>query len=87
MLLPNVSRKLALAMLDELRRRVLDARFRAKDVRLSITQGLCRVDPECSLTDREILARANAAKSFAKTAHKGSIAVVESPTWEPALST
>ena len=66
---------------------MLDARFRAKDVRLSITQGLCRVDPECALTDREILARANAAKAFAKTARKGSIAVVEAPAWEPALAT
>ena len=36
---------------------------------------------------REILARANAAKAFAKTERKGSIAVVESPTWEPAPST
>jgi len=64
---------------------VLDARFRAKNVRLSITQGVCRVDPECPLTDREILARANAAKAFAKTTRKGSIAVAEAPGWEPAL--
>lgn len=84
-LLPNMSRKLALVMLDELRRRVLEARFRAKDVRLSITQGVCRVDPECPFTDREILARANSAKAFAKSARKGSIALVEAPTWEPQL--
>lgn len=85
LLLPNASRKMAIAMLDELRRRVLDARFRAKDVRLSITQGVCRVDPACALTDREILARANNAKAFAKSARKGSIALVETPAWEPAL--
>lgn len=83
--LPNVTTKLATVMLDELRRRVLEARFRAKDVRLSITQGLCRVDAECPLTDREILARANTAKAFAKTTRKGSIALVEGPSWEPEL--
>jgi hypothetical protein len=43
------------------------------------------VDPECPLTDREILARANAAKAFAKTARKGSIAAAEAPGWAPAL--
>jgi diguanylate cyclase (GGDEF)-like protein len=83
--LPNVSRQMAVVMLDELRQRVLEARFRSKEVRLSITQGVCRVDPECPLTDREILARSNAAKAFAKTAKKGSIAFVEAPTWEPAV--
>ena len=85
LLLPNVSRNLAIVMLEELRERVLDARFRAKDVRLSITQGVARVDPECALTDREILTRANAAKAFGKTMRKGSIAVVEAPSWEPEL--
>ncbi len=64
---------------------MLDARFRARNVRLSITQGVCCVDPECSLTDRELLARANLAKAFAKTTRKGSIAVAEAPGWEPAL--
>jgi diguanylate cyclase (GGDEF)-like protein len=84
-LLPNVSWQMAVIMLDELRQRVLDAQFRAKDVRLSITQGVCRVDSECPLTDREILARANAAKAFAKATRKGSIAAVEAPGWAPAL--
>lgn len=83
--LPNASKRMALLMLDELRQRVLEARFRAKDVQLSITQGVCRVDPECPLTDREILARSNAAKAFAKTTRKGSIALAEAPSWEPAL--
>lgn len=84
-LLPNVRPALATVMLEELRDRVLEARFRAKDVRLSITQGVCRVDPECPLTDREILARANTAKAFAKSTRKGSIALVEGPAWEPTL--
>jgi diguanylate cyclase (GGDEF)-like protein len=84
-LLPNASSRMAGVMLDELRQRVRSARFRARDVRLSITQGVCRVDPECPLTDREILAHANAAKAFAKAAHKGSIAVAQAPDWQPAL--
>ena len=82
-LLPNVSRKMAIAMLDELRARVGRARFRAKDVRLSVTAGMCRVDPECPLTDREILARANGAKAFGKAQCKGGVAIAEAPTWEP----
>jgi diguanylate cyclase (GGDEF)-like protein len=82
-LLPNVTRKIALAMLGDLRDRVERARFRIKDVRLSISQGACRVEPECSLGDREILARANVAKVFAKTACKGGIAITEAPDWEP----
>ncbi len=84
-LLPNVSRRMAVVMLDELRTRILAARFRAKDVRLSVTLGVCRVDPECPLTDREILARANVAKGFAKSTQKGRIALVEAPDWEPAI--
>jgi hypothetical protein len=32
-----------------------------------------------------ILARANAAKAFAKTTRKGTIAVVQAPDWKPAI--
>ena len=85
-LTPNASRGTALAMLDDLRTRVARKRFRAKDVRLSVSAGLCQVDADCALTDREILARANAAKSFAKTACKGGVAITEPPTWEPVVA-
>jgi diguanylate cyclase (GGDEF)-like protein len=84
-LLPNVKREIALAMLEDLRGRVGRARFRAKDVKLSISQGVYLVDPECVFTDREILAGANSAKAFAKKACKGKIAIVEAPSWEPAM--
>lgn len=40
------------------------------------------LDPDCHLTDREILARANEAKTRAKSVQKGSIVVVEGPGWD-----
>jgi diguanylate cyclase (GGDEF)-like protein len=84
-LLPNVRRDMALAMVGELRDRVSRAKLRAKDVKLSISGGACIVGPECPFTDREILAHANTAKAFAKKQRKGSIAIVEAPGWTPVL--
>lgn len=84
-LLPNARRELALAMLEDFRTRVTRARLRVKDVKLSVSQGVCLVGPECAFTDREILAHANTAKAFAKKQRKGSIAIVEAPAWSPVL--
>jgi diguanylate cyclase (GGDEF)-like protein len=85
LLLPNRRDELALAMLEDLRQRVIKAKFRAKDVKLSVSQGVAIVGPECAFTDREILAHANTAKAFAKKQKKGSIAIVRAPEWQPAL--
>jgi diguanylate cyclase (GGDEF)-like protein len=84
-LLPNVRRELAVTMLEDLCGRVARAKLRAKDVKLSISTGACIVGPECSFTDREVLAHANTAKAFAKKQKKGSIAIVEAPSWQPML--
>jgi diguanylate cyclase (GGDEF)-like protein len=81
-LLPNAGRKLATMLLDELRERVRACKFRSADVKLSISTGAAIVDPDCYLTDREILARANDAKARAKTQRKGSIVLVEPPAWD-----
>lgn len=48
---------------------------------LSITQGACVVAPDCPLTNREVLARANLAKGRAKNEKKGTIAFVEPPDY------
>jgi hypothetical protein len=39
------------------------------------------VTPDCPLTNREVLARANLAKARAKAEKKGSIALVEPPDY------
>lgn len=85
-LLPNVSTQLATTLLDDLRRRVATCRFRAADVRLSISTGVVVIDPDCHLTDREVLASANAAKSKAKAQRKGSIVLVHPPAWDLATA-
>jgi diguanylate cyclase (GGDEF)-like protein len=81
-LLPNAGSALATTMLGDLRKRLSRARFRSSDVRLSVSTGVVIVDPDCYLTDREILGRANAAKAKAKAVEKGAVVVCEPPTWD-----
>ncbi|MFZ5891056.1 MAG: diguanylate cyclase [Myxococcota bacterium] len=81
LLLPNANRELCLALLADLLVRVNQREF-VRGLRLSISVGLCVVDPECFLTDREIVARANAAKQFAKSAGKGCVGVSLPPDHE-----
>ena len=80
-LLPNAAAPLAAMLLDDLRARITRARFRTTEVKLSISTGVVIVDPDCYLTDREILGRANAAKAKAKAVRKGAIVLCEPPTW------
>lgn len=82
-LVENADRALAETLLDRLRADIAGAVFPGTDVRLTVSQGVCIVDPDCPLTDREILARANVAKAAAK-AHKGSIVYCEAPDYRPA---
>ena len=86
LLLPNVSVTLAPTLLADLRERVASSSWRAKDVRLSITQGASVIDPDCHLTDHEILARTNAGKARAKAERKGSIALMTAPSWDVAAA-
>ncbi|MCK6532727.1 MAG: diguanylate cyclase [Polyangiaceae bacterium] len=87
LLIPNVDRALGETMLDELRRRIGSAVFSGTDIRLSVTLGACLVDPDCPLTDREILGRANMAKARAKAEKKGSIALLEPPDYSVEAAT
>lgn len=81
-LLPNAGARLATLLLADLRERVARCRFRAPDVKLSISTGVVVADPDCHLTDRETLALANAAKAKAKAVRKGSIVLLEPPAWD-----
>ncbi|MFO0555751.1 MAG: diguanylate cyclase [Polyangiaceae bacterium] len=78
-LLPNVDRPMASMMLERLRLRIAGLRFSGTDVKLTVSQGVMMVDPDCPLTDREILGRANAAKAAAKLENKGGIVFAEVP--------
>ncbi|HEY2511322.1 MAG TPA: diguanylate cyclase [Polyangiaceae bacterium] len=79
LLLPNADRETCVALLGELIRRVAAADF--SRTKLNVTVGLCVVDPDCYLTDREILARANDAKQRAKVVAKGSIGLAQAPAY------
>jgi diguanylate cyclase (GGDEF)-like protein len=81
LLLPNADRDIGQALLVELRSRIQRAVFSGTDVRLGVSMGACVVDPDCPLTDREILNRANDAKARAKAERKGSIVIAEPPEY------
>jgi diguanylate cyclase (GGDEF)-like protein len=78
LLIPNCDRSLCAQLLLDLLGRV-NRREIVRGMRLSLSVGLCVVDPECFLTDREIVMRANAAKQAAKAAGKGRVAVTVPP--------
>jgi diguanylate cyclase (GGDEF)-like protein len=77
--LPNADRSTCVTLLRELVSRVAGANFAG--IRLKLTVGLCVVDPDCFLTDREVLSRANEAKEAAKKGSKGAIGVCGSPDY------
>lgn len=74
-LLPNISRGWAIEMLERLQTELARANYKGIDEAPTVSIGVCMVDPECWLTDREVLECANAGKATAKTMGKGSIAV------------
>jgi diguanylate cyclase (GGDEF)-like protein len=78
-LLPSLSRELALAFLDELRRKLAAARYADIDGASTVSIGVCLAEPDCPLTDRELLDRANLAKKFAKDQGKNCTATFAGP--------
>jgi len=73
-LIPSFSRPLAIGFLDELRARLANLSYPEIEEKTTVSIGLCIVDPDCPLTDRELLDRANKAKEFAKNQGKNRIA-------------
>jgi diguanylate cyclase (GGDEF)-like protein len=78
-LLPSLSRPLAVAFLDELRCKLADLAYPDVAEKTTASIGLCIVDSDCPLTDRELLDRANLAKQFAKENGKNRIATFRGP--------
>jgi diguanylate cyclase (GGDEF)-like protein len=74
LLLPGLSRELAVAFLDELRQKLAALEYPDVLQRTTVSIGLCVADPDCPLTDRELRERANLAEGFAKHAGRNCIA-------------
>jgi diguanylate cyclase (GGDEF)-like protein len=74
LLIPNFTKPLTIEFIEELRLRVQELRYDGIKERITISIGLCCVDPDCYLTDLEVESRANTAKSFAKGNGKNCIA-------------
>jgi diguanylate cyclase (GGDEF)-like protein len=78
-LLPSLSKKLAIAFLDELRCKLAAVQYPDIDGAPTVSIGVCLAEPDCPLTDRELRDRANRAKKFAKDQGKNCIATCEGP--------
>jgi len=76
-LLPSLSKELALAFLDELRRKLAALHYPDIGGAPTVSIGVCCAGPDCPLTDRELRDRANQAKKFAKDHGKNCIATYE----------
>jgi diguanylate cyclase (GGDEF)-like protein len=73
-LMPGMSRDLAVYFLDELRRKLAVLEYPDVQEKTTVSIGLCVADPDCSLTDRELREKANAAEAFAKRSGRNCIA-------------
>lgn len=77
LLLPNADKATAVAILDELRRAVSGQVYPDTSRSTTLSIGVFVADADCSLTDTEVLARANRAKAFAKDNGRNRVAVCE----------
>jgi diguanylate cyclase (GGDEF)-like protein len=78
-LVPSMSRRLSIAFLDELRCKLAELGYPDIEGNTTVSIGLCIVESDCPLTDRELRDRANHAKNFAKKNHKNCIATYDGP--------
>ncbi len=76
-LLPSLSKELAIDFLDELRRTLAAVKYPEIQGTPTVSIGACLAGPDCPLTDRELRDRANDAKKFAKENGKNCIATYE----------
>jgi diguanylate cyclase (GGDEF)-like protein len=81
--LPSMSRILAVTFLDQLRTKVADLEYPEIDGAPTLSIGFCLAEPGSPLTDRELLDRASQAKKFAKENGKNRIATFDGPRLSP----
>ena len=79
LLLPNTTERWAVELIRELAGKLAGASFHGIQATVGISTGLCRVDTDCMLTDREVLTKANLAKNYVKGKQKGGIARYSGP--------
>jgi diguanylate cyclase (GGDEF)-like protein len=82
-LIPSLSKELALAFLDELRGKIAALKYPEIDQTTTVSIGVCVAGPDCPLTDRELRDRANQAKKFAKDCGKNCISTYQGPRLVP----
>ena len=70
---------MAIAFLDELRGKLAKLEYPDIQGPTTVSTGLCVVEPDCPLTDRELRDRAGQAKQFAKEHGKNCIATFKGP--------
>ncbi|MCI0455485.1 MAG: GGDEF domain-containing protein [Gemmataceae bacterium] len=78
-LIPSLSKALSVAFLDELRCKLADLEYPDIKGRTTVSIGLCIVEPDCPLTDRELRDRASQAKQFAKDRGRNCVATYTGP--------
>jgi diguanylate cyclase (GGDEF)-like protein len=78
-LLPNVGRAAAKESLRRFQDRLATLDYVGVDEKTTVSVGLCHIMPDCFLTDREIQAKANEAKNFAKTTGKNCVVTYRGP--------
>jgi len=76
-LVPSMSRALAVVFFDELRSKLAGLNYPDIDGKTTVSMGLCVVESDCPLTDRELRDRASQAKQFAKNQGRNCIASYE----------
>ncbi|MCI0378299.1 MAG: GGDEF domain-containing protein [Gemmataceae bacterium] len=83
LIIPSLSRALAVEFLDELRNKLANLAYPDIEEKTTVSIGLCIAESDCPCTDRELLARANQAKEFAKSNGRNCIAAFRGPGPEP----
>lgn len=81
MLLPNADEDWAKQIVESLQARLAALSYRGVDEHPTISVGLCVLDDDSILTDREAQEAANRAKAFAKVHRKGAIASFGGPLY------
>jgi diguanylate cyclase (GGDEF)-like protein len=76
-LVPSLSKPLSIAFMDELRVKLANLEYPEIEEKTTVSTGLCFVEPDCPLTDRELRDRASVAKKFAKDSGKNCIATYD----------
>jgi diguanylate cyclase (GGDEF)-like protein len=74
LLIPNATLELSLAILDRLRAEISALRFPMIELQACVSMGLCLLEPESPLTEREALLAASRAKRYAKMSGKNAVA-------------